>query len=56
MAALDLGDARPDAVAGKSSPYEDDEAVEPRDSVSSERERLDVELELVAFGDGRCHG
>jgi hypothetical protein len=56
VAALDFRDARPDAVARESSPHEDDEAAQPRDSVPSERERLDVELELVALGDGRSHG
>jgi hypothetical protein len=55
VAALDLRHPRPDAVAGEPSPHEDDEAVEPRDSIAAVCERVDVELELVALGDGRGH-
>jgi len=55
VVALDLRDARPDAIARQAAAHEDDEAVEPRDTVATERERLDVELELVALGDGRGH-
>jgi hypothetical protein len=56
VAALDLRDPRPDAVARQPTPHEDDEAVQPRDSVPPEGERVDIELELVAFRDGRSHG
>ena len=55
VAALDLRDPRADAVAGQPAPHEDDEAVEPRDSVAAERERVDVELELVALRRRRGH-
>ena len=56
VTALDLGHARANAVARQPAPDKDDEAVEPRNAVSSERQRVDVELELVALGDGSRHG
>ena len=55
MAALDLRDPRAHAVAGEPSPHEDDEAVEPRDAVAAERERVDVELELLSLRHRRGH-
>ena len=56
VAPLHLGHTRLHRVARQAAAHEDDEAVEPRDTVAAERERLDVELELVAPGDGRRHG
>jgi hypothetical protein len=55
VTSLDLRHSRPHPVAGKSAPDEDDEAVEPSDAVAAVRERVDVELQLVAFGDGGGH-
>jgi hypothetical protein len=55
VAPLDLRDARPDAVAGKPASHEDDEAVEPGHAVAAERERVDVELELLPFRHRRGH-
>ncbi len=52
VAALDLRDPRAHAVAREATPHEDDEAVEPRDAVAAERERVDVELELFPFVTG----
>ena len=52
VAALDLRHPRADAVARQPPPHEDDEAVEPRDAVAAERERVDVELELLSFVTG----
>ena len=56
VAALDLRDPRAHTVARQAAPHEHDVAVESRDSVAAERERVDLELELVAFGDGGGHG
>jgi hypothetical protein len=55
MTPLDLPDARPHAVAGQPTTDEHDEAPMPRNAVPTERERLDVELELVALGDRSSH-
>ena len=55
VAALHLRDARADAVSRQPAADEDDEAAVPRDAVSAERERLDVELELVSLCHRRRH-
>ena len=55
VAALHLRHARAHGVAGQAAPDEDDEAVEPRDAVPAERERVDRELELLASLDGGGH-
>ena len=44
---LHLRHARAHGVAGKPAAHEDDEAVEPRDAVAAEGERIDRELELL---------
>ncbi len=55
VAALDLRDARAHAVTGQPPPDKDDEAAVPRDPVTAERERLDVELELFSLCHRRRH-
>ena len=55
VAALDLRDPGAHAVARETPPHEDDEAVEPRDAVAAERERVDVELELLPLRHRRGH-
>ena len=55
MPALDLRDARTHAVARQPAPNEDDEAVQPRDAVAAEGERLDRELELLVTRDRGGH-
>ncbi len=55
MAPLDLRHPRTHRVARKASPDEDDEAVEPRDTVPAEGERVDRELQLLASLDGCSH-
>ena len=52
---LHLRDPRADAVAGQPAAHEDDEAVEPRDAVPAEGERVDVELELLPLRHRRGH-
>ena len=47
VAALHLRHAGAHGVAGQAAPDEDDEAVEPRDAVAAEGERVDRELELL---------
>ena len=54
-AALHLRHARADAVARQAAAHEDDEAVQPRDAVAAEGERLDVELELFVHLHRRGH-
>ena len=56
MPALHLRDAGADGVARQPAAHEDDEAVEPRDAVAAERERVDGELELLVSLDGGGHG
>ena len=53
--APDALDPRPDAVAGERAVDEQDEAVEPGDATRSVRERVDVQLELVAGSDRAVH-
>ena len=55
VAALHLGDAGTDEIAGKPAADEEDEALQPRDAVAAKGERLDPELELLFFRDGRGH-
>ena len=55
MAALHLRHARAHRVAGQPAADEDDEAVQARDAVPAEGERVDRELELLVLGDGRGH-
>src|SRR6266516_352252 len=55
VAALDLRDRRANRVAGQTAAHEDDEAVQPRNAVPAVGERVDVELELLVFRDGRGH-
>jgi hypothetical protein len=52
---LDLRDARADGVPGQAAAHEDDEAVEPSDAVAAVRQRIDGELELLAFVDRSRH-
>ena len=53
--ALHFRDARPDRVARETAPHEDDEAVQARDAVAAECERVDRELELLVSLDGGSH-
>ncbi len=53
---LHLRDARPDEVAGQATAHEEHEAVESRDAVPAEGERVDAELELLVERDGSGHG
>ena len=46
---------RADGIAGQAAPDEDDEAVETRDAVPAECERLDLQLELLVSLDRRRH-
>ena len=55
MPPLHLRHAGPNAVAGKPAADEDDEAVQPRDAVAAEGERLDGELQLLVTRDRRGH-
>ena len=47
VAALHLRHAGAHPVAGQAGPHEDDEAVQARDAVPAEGERVDLELELL---------
>jgi hypothetical protein len=53
--AFDLAHPRPHAVAGNGSAHEDDEPVDAADAVPAVGERVDSELELLAFPDGCGH-
>ena len=55
-AALHLRDPRADVVARQTAPDEDDESVVPRDAAPAVGERVDPELELLSFPNGRSHG
>ena len=55
VAALHLRDARAHRVARQAAPDEDDEAVEARDAVPAEGERVDRELELLVSLNGGGH-
>jgi hypothetical protein len=52
---LHLRHTRAHRVAWQAAPHEDDEAVEPRDSVPAVRERVDMELELLTGRYRRSH-
>ena len=49
MTPFHLRHASADLVAREAAPYEDDEPVQPRDSVAAVGERVDRELELLVF-------
>ena len=55
MTALHFRDAGAHGVTGKPGAHEDDEAVQARDTVPAEGERVDLELELLVACDGRRH-
>ena len=53
VGALHVRDAGLDRVARKAPPDEDDEAVQAPDAVATVGERVDLELELLVFPNGR---
>ncbi len=55
VTALHFRHARPNGVARKTAPHEDDEAVQARDTVPAECKAVDGELELLVLCDGRGH-
>jgi hypothetical protein len=52
---LNLRHACPNAVSRQTAPHEDDEPIQPGDTVPTEGQRLDGELELLITRNGRRH-
>jgi hypothetical protein len=55
MTALHFRDAGAHNVTRKTGAHEDDEPVQPRDTIAAEGERVDLELELLVALNGRRH-